>query len=254
MDYVRISGTVPASQLQMDCCYMFDSTTAATAARCFIAKMWSASCQGRSGTRCSPEWSWFPIPPPPSSLWSPPLLCVVSHNTPPPPFLLVLLHVGGDFLVNAAQLPLGKRQNGTPVQDVALPPWASSPQHFLAVHRAALEAPYVSAHLHHWIDLIFGYKQRGPAAVEADNVFYHLTYEGAVDISKVRVGNGMGCWKKGKVGWLLWQGCRGKGSCTAAFSHNALPPLIIGMSYTQTCCCCHLYECWCACWRMQWLL
>lgn len=53
------------------------------------------------------------------------------------------------------------------------------------VCRAALEAPYVSAHLHEWIDLIFGHKQTGPAAVEADNVFYHLTYEGAVDISKV---------------------------------------------------------------------
>lgn len=52
--------------------------------------------------------------------------------------------------------------------------------------RAALEAPYVSAHLHEWVDLIFGYKQTGPAAVEADNVFYHLTYEGAVDIDKVR--------------------------------------------------------------------
>jgi hypothetical protein len=51
--------------------------------------------------------------------------------------------------------------------------------------RAALEAPYVSANLHHWIDLIFGHKQRGPAAVDADNVFYHLTYEGAVDVSKV---------------------------------------------------------------------
>ena len=39
----------------------------------------------------------------------------------------------------------------------------------------------MSANLHHWIDLIFGYKQRGQAAVDANNVFFHLTYGGAVN-------------------------------------------------------------------------
>jgi factor associated with neutral sphingomyelinase activation len=58
--------------------------------------------------------------------------------------------------MNLDHLALGKRQNGKPVGDVELPQWAESPAHFLQTNRAALESPYVSANLHHWIDLIFG--------------------------------------------------------------------------------------------------
>lgn len=36
----------------------------------------------------------------------------------------------------------------------------------------------MSSHLHEWIDLIFGCKQRGEEAVKALNVFYYCTYEG----------------------------------------------------------------------------
>lgn len=40
---------------------------------------------------------------------------------------------------------------------VQLPPWAENPVDFICKHRKALESDYVSAHLHEWIDLIFGY-------------------------------------------------------------------------------------------------
>ena len=53
---------------------------------------------------------------------------------------------------------------------------------FVRQLRAALESDHVSAHLHQWIDLIFGHKQQGEAAEAADNLFYYLTYEGALEV------------------------------------------------------------------------
>ncbi|XP_025903832.1 neurobeachin-like protein 1 isoform X2 [Nothoprocta perdicaria] len=88
-----------------------------------------------------------------------------------------------EFLENQNGFNLGQLQMSKEVvNDVVLPKWAHSPEDFICKHRKALESEYVSAHLHEWIDLIFGYKQRGPAAVEALNVFYYCTYEGAVDL------------------------------------------------------------------------
>ena len=92
----------------------------------------------------------------------------------------------GEFLKNSKGLALGCRQNGKPVGDVELPPWAhSSPRTFLEKHREALESPFVSANLHHWIDLIFGVHQRGESALQHDNVFRHITYEGMTDIDTI---------------------------------------------------------------------
>ncbi|ETK79863.1 hypothetical protein F441_14544 [Phytophthora nicotianae CJ01A1] len=91
-----------------------------------------------------------------------------------------------EFLENVNKCVFGTSQTGVVVGDVELPPWANgSPTEFVRLNRAALESPYVSANLHHWIDLIFGYKQQGPAAVEACNIFYHLTYEGSVDLDAI---------------------------------------------------------------------
>lgn len=91
-------------------------------------------------------------------------------------------HGEGEFLSNNESLNLGRRHNGERVDDVELPPWAKSPKDFVKKSRQALESDYVSDRLHHWIDLIFGYQQRGEEALLADNLFYHLTYEGALDL------------------------------------------------------------------------
>jgi factor associated with neutral sphingomyelinase activation len=64
---------------------------------------------------------------------------------------------------------------------VVLPPWAKNEREFVKKLRRALESDYVSDHLHEWIDLIFGYKQRGEEGLKADNLFYYLTYEGEHD-------------------------------------------------------------------------
>uniref|UniRef100_A0A673B9J9 Neurobeachin-like protein 2 n=1 Tax=Sphaeramia orbicularis TaxID=375764 RepID=A0A673B9J9_9TELE len=91
-----------------------------------------------------------------------------------------------EFLENQNGFDLGRLQiSKERVNDVVLPKWAKSPEDFIYKHRKALESEYVSAHLHEWIDLIFGYKQKGPAAVEALNVFYYCTYEGAVDLDAI---------------------------------------------------------------------
>jgi len=92
----------------------------------------------------------------------------------------------GDFLRNINNLDLGRKQDGEYVDDVVLPPWCESPQDFVHKCRQALESDHVSTHLHKWIDLVFGFKQRGEEAGKADNLFYFLTYEGAVDLDRVQ--------------------------------------------------------------------
>ena len=56
---------------------------------------------------------------------------------------------------------LGKLDDGRELGDVELPPWASNPHEFVRINRQALESEFVSCQIHQWIDLIFGYKQKG---------------------------------------------------------------------------------------------
>ncbi len=92
-----------------------------------------------------------------------------------------------EFLLNSNGYDFGSRQgDGGRIDTVVLPPWAKGdPKIFVAKNREALESEHVSRNLHHWIDLVFGQKQRGEAALEATNVFHHLSYHGAKDLETI---------------------------------------------------------------------
>lgn len=91
-----------------------------------------------------------------------------------------------EFLTNCNAVEFGRMQDGTTLGDVQLPPWADGdPRKFISLHRQALESDFVSSNLHHWIDLIFGYKQQGPAAVEAVNTFHPYFYGDRIDLSSI---------------------------------------------------------------------
>ncbi|XP_050793054.1 neurobeachin isoform X2 [Gopherus flavomarginatus] len=90
-----------------------------------------------------------------------------------------------EMFVNSNGYNLGVREDEVVVNDVELPSWAKKPEDFVRINRMALESEFVSCQLHQWIDLIFGYKQRGPEAVRALNVFHYLTYEGSVNLDSI---------------------------------------------------------------------
>ncbi|XP_052863584.1 lysosomal-trafficking regulator [Anopheles cruzii] len=82
-----------------------------------------------------------------------------------------------EFLENREGLDFGVRQSGEPVNHVELPAWCNnSSRLFVLIHRQALESSVVRRQLSHWIDLIFGYKQTGQAAIDAINVFHPATH------------------------------------------------------------------------------
>ena len=66
-----------------------------------------------------------------------------------------------EMFTNMNGYKLGSQEDGRKVSDIELPPWASTPHEFVRINRQALESEFVSCQIHQWIDLIFGYKQRG---------------------------------------------------------------------------------------------
>ena len=82
-----------------------------------------------------------------------------------------------EMLTNVNNLPLAERTDGTNLSNVTLPVWANSPLAFMWINREALESDGGSDAISEWIDLVFGYKQKGQAAIDAHNLFHPLTYE-----------------------------------------------------------------------------
>lgn len=83
-----------------------------------------------------------------------------------------------DFLLNEKHINLGVTAKGQKIGNVILPLWSeNNPKIFLDTMKSALESEYVSENLHLWIDLIFGYKQRGEEAIKANNLFHPVSYE-----------------------------------------------------------------------------
>jgi hypothetical protein len=91
------------------------------------------------------------------------------------------------MFINRNNYAYGLTQDKIPVDNVILPEWAKGdPFRFVARLRKELESSYVCEHIQQWVDLVYGYKQRGKEAVEHMNIFYPLTYENCIDLDKVK--------------------------------------------------------------------
>jgi len=90
------------------------------------------------------------------------------------------------MFINLNNYSYGLTQDKINVDNVILPNWTNqNPYKFVATLRKKLESRYVSENINNWIDLIYGYKQRGKDAIENVNIFYPLTYENCIDLDKV---------------------------------------------------------------------
>jgi hypothetical protein len=86
-----------------------------------------------------------------------------------------------EMFLNHFNKPFGIREEDQkPISDVILPKWTNSnPYIFIILQRQILESENVGLNIQKWIDLIFGYQQRGKEAEKVFNVFPMITTEPA---------------------------------------------------------------------------
>ena len=83
-----------------------------------------------------------------------------------------------EFYTDASILCSRHRQLG--LEDLAVPAWCEGKEGFVAWHRQRLESEEVSGRLNEWIDVTFGHKLSGQAAIEAKNVPLWTGHSGGV--------------------------------------------------------------------------
>ena len=89
-----------------------------------------------------------------------------------------------EMFINLNDLDMGVKDNGTKVGDVVTP-CDNNPYEFTLLNRYILENDTISYNIQKWIDLIFGYKNKGKEAEYANNVFTNTSYQEGVDLKKV---------------------------------------------------------------------
>ena len=90
-----------------------------------------------------------------------------------------------EMFINLNQINFGKDENIK--EDFEYPKWSKNNANlFIIKNRLALESDFVSENINDWVDLIFGYKQKGIEAEKATNLFFDFTYEGSIDINKYK--------------------------------------------------------------------
>jgi hypothetical protein len=85
---------------------------------------------------------------------------------------------------NINKLNMGKLENGIDEVNDVLTPCENDPYIFIMTMKSVLENNNVSYSIQNWIDLIFGYKNRGKAAEAAKNIFKEASYQEIIDLNK----------------------------------------------------------------------
>ena len=89
---------------------------------------------------------------------------------------------------NINNFDMGIRRNKVKVNDVECPEWSGNdPYKLVYLLNLAFESDEVSSNIGGWIDLIFGFKQRGKEAEIYNNVYMFNSYPDLVDIENMSI-------------------------------------------------------------------